>query len=254
MTRRFDHDGVEIAFLDEGQGRPILLIHGFASNHQVNWVGTGWVDMLVRAGRRVIALDNRGHGLSTKLYDPADYHTHRMAEDALALLDHLGIETAAVMGYSMGARISAHLALAAPARLSAMILGGLGIHLVDGVGLPTTIAAAMEAQSLADVTDPMGRTFRAFADQTGADKAALAACIRGSRQTLTRDEVGGIRVPTLIAVGTRDRIAGSAADLAALMPNAVALDIPDKDHNPAVGDRHFKQGALAFLSAHEAPV
>jgi pimeloyl-ACP methyl ester carboxylesterase len=252
VTRRFDHDGVELAFMEQGQGRPILLIHGFASNHQVNWVGTGWVDTLARAGHRVVALDNRGHGLSTKLYDPADYHTLRMAEDALALLDHLGIEHAAVMGYSMGARIAAHIALMASSRLSALILGGLGIHLVDGAGLPTTIAAAMEAPSLADVADPMGRTFRAFADQTGADKAALAACIRGSRQTLSREEVGSIRVPTLIAVGTRDRIAGSAHDLAALMPNAVALDIPDKDHNPAVGDRHFKAGALAFLSTHEA--
>jgi pimeloyl-ACP methyl ester carboxylesterase len=252
VTRRFDHGGVELAFMEQGQGRPILLIHGFASNHQVNWVGTGWVDTLARAGRRVIALDNRGHGLSTKLYDPADYHTLRMAEDALALLDHLGIEHAAVMGYSMGARIAAHVAMMAPSRLSALILGGLGIHLVDGAGLPTTIAAAMEAPSLADVADPMGRTFRAFADQTGADRAALAACIRGSRQTLSREEVGSIRVPTLIAVGTRDRIAGSAHDLAALMPNAVALDIPDKDHNPAVGDKHFKAGVLAFLSTHEA--
>ncbi len=252
MTRRFDNGGVELAFMEQGQGRPILLIHGFVSNHQVNWVGTGWVDTLARAGRRVVALDNRGHGLSTKLYDPAAYHTQRMAEDALALLDHLGIEHAAVMGYSMGARIAAHLAMIAPSRLSALILGGLGIHLVDGAGLPTTIAAAMDAPSLADVADPMGRTFRAFADQTGADRAALAACIRGSRQTLSREEVGSIRVPTLIAVGTRDRIAGSAHDLAALMPNAVALDIPDKDHNPAVGDKHFKAGALAFLSAHEA--
>ena len=91
-------------FLDEGEGEPIVLIHGFASNKEVNWVYPGWVTTLRRAGRRVIALDNRGHGESTKLYDPAAYHSAIMAEDVRALLDHLGLGRADVMGYSMGAR------------------------------------------------------------------------------------------------------------------------------------------------------
>src|SRR6516165_3350764 len=98
---------VEIAYLDEGEGDPIVLIHGFASNKEVNWVHPGWVSTLTRAGRRVIALDDRGHGGSTKFYDPADYHTDLMAGDAVTLLDHLGIATADIMGYSMGARIAA---------------------------------------------------------------------------------------------------------------------------------------------------
>src|SRR5271168_32182 len=97
----FAHGDVEIAFLDEGRGDPIVLVHGFASNKEVNWVYPGWVSTLTRAGRRVIALDNRGHGASTKLYDPAAYHTEEMAGDAVALLDHLGVSTADVMGYSM---------------------------------------------------------------------------------------------------------------------------------------------------------
>ena len=88
---RFAHDGVEIAYLDEGEGEPIVLVHGFASNKEVNWVHPGWVTTLTRAGRRVIALDNRGHGAATKLYDPAAYHSAVMAEDVRALLDHLGI-------------------------------------------------------------------------------------------------------------------------------------------------------------------
>jgi pimeloyl-ACP methyl ester carboxylesterase len=244
---RFRHETVEIAFLDEGEGEPIVLVHGFASNRNVNWGQPGWVATLTRAGRRVIALDNRGHGESSKLYDPADYHTGRMTEDVRALMDHLGIERADVMGYSMGARITAFLARKHPNRARAAILGGLGIHLVDGVGLPESIAEALEAPSLADVSDPQGRTFRAFADQTKSDRRALAACIRGSRQTLTRAEAAAIDVPMLIAVGTKDPIAGSAHALAQLVPGARALDIPGRDHMLAVGDKVFKAGVLEFL-------
>ena len=182
---RFTHDGVEIAFLDEGEGEPIVLVHGFASTKEVNWVFPGWVTTLTRAGRRVIALDNRGHGESTKLYEPAAYHSSLMAEDVRALLDHLGLGRADVMGYSMGARITAFLALAHPERVRSAVLGGLGIRLVDGVGLPETVAQALEAPALADVSDPTGYMFRAFAEQTRSDLGALAACMRGSRQTLS---------------------------------------------------------------------
>lgn len=245
----FRHDDVEIAFLDHGEGDPIVLVHGFASTKDVNWVSPGWVSTLTRAGRRVIALDNRGHGQSGKPYDPAAYHSAVMAEDVRALLDHLQIARADVMGYSMGARITAFLALKRPDRVRSAILGGLGIKLVNGVGLPEEIALALEAPSLADVEDTMGRMFRAFADQTKSDRRALAACIRGSRQVLSEQEVARIKAPTLIAVGTADPIAGSPHDLAALIPGARALDIPGRDHMLAVGDKVYKTGVLSFLDA-----
>lgn len=246
--QRFAHDGVEIAFLDEGEGEPIVLVHGFASTAQVNWLHPGWIATLTRAGRRVIALDNRGHGASSKLYDPAAYHSALMADDVRALLDHLDIPRAEVMGYSMGARITAFFALAHPSRLRRAVLGGLGIRLVEGVGLPESIAEALEAPSLAQVSDPTGHMFRAFAEQTKSDLTALAACIRGSRQTLTREQVATIRAPVLVAVGTKDTIAGSARELAALLPAGVALDIPGRDHMLAVGDKVFKSAVLDFLA------
>jgi pimeloyl-ACP methyl ester carboxylesterase len=243
----FTSGDAEIAYLDAGAGAPIVLVHGFASNKETNWVVPGWLDTLVRAGRRAVALDNRGHGASNKLYDPARYHSAIMADDVRALLDHLSISRADVMGYSMGARIAAFLALAHPDRVSHVILGGLGIRLVEGVGLPESIALAMEAPSLAAVTDLQGRGFRLFAQQTKSDLKALAACIRGSRQILTPDEVAGIAAPVLIGVGTTDSIAGSAHELAALMPHARALDIPGRDHMLAVGDKVLKAGVLEFL-------
>ena len=244
----FRNDGVDIAYLDEGEGDPVVLVHGFASTKEVNWLHPGWVSTLTRAGRRAIALDNRGHGASAKLYDPAAYHSAVMAEDVRALIDHLGIPRADVMGYSMGARIAAFLALAHPDRVRGVVLGGLGIRLVDWVGLPESIADALEASSLADVQDPQGRTFRAFAEQTKSDLRALAACIRGSRQTLSRQDCARLTMPVLVAVGSKDDVAGSAQTLAALLPQGRALDIPGRDHMQAVGDRVFKEGVLDFLA------
>lgn len=248
----FNSTGVRIAYVDvrpdTGHGAPILLIHGFASSHAVNWINTLWVRTLTRAGFRVVALDNRGHGQSEKLYRSEDYDMSAMAGDAHRLLDHLEIGQADVMGYSMGARIAAHLALNAPSRVRSAIISGLGIHLVRGVGLPLGIADAMEAPSLDVLTDPMQRMFRAFAEQTQSDLKAMAACIRGSRQTLTEEEVRTIMVPVLIPVGTADTVAGSPHELARLMPNAEALDIPGRDHNLAVGDKVHKQSVLTFLS------
>ena len=245
---KFRHGNVEIDFLDEGTGNPVILIHGFASNKEVNWVHPGWLTTLTRAGYRVIALDNRGHGRSSKLYEPADYDTALMAEDVRALLDHLVIAKADLIGYSMGARIAAFTALKYPQRVRSATLGGLGIRLVDGVGLPTSIADALLAPTRDDVTDPTGRTFRTFAESTRSDLRALAACIRGSRQTLTAEQVGQISMPTLISVGTKDDVSGSGPELAKLIPGAVAFDIVGRDHNLAVGDKSHKQAVLDFLA------
>jgi pimeloyl-ACP methyl ester carboxylesterase len=244
----FLNGAVEIAYLDEGAGEPVVLVHGFASNKEVNWVNPGWMRTLTGAGRRAIALDNRGHGQSSKLHDPAAYHSAMMADDVRALLDHLAIERADVMGYSMGARIAAFLAVDHPARVRSLILGGLGFRLVEGGGLSENIAEALEAPSLAAISDPVGRVFRSFAEQTKSDLQALAACIRGSRQTLSREHIAGLHVPAMVAVGTNDEVAGSAYALAALIPGATALDIPGRDHMLAVGDKVFKAGVLDFLN------
>jgi len=247
----FLSDGISIAYLDTpaetAAGDPILLIHGFASNHAVNWVNTQWVKTLAKAGRRVIALDNRGHGQSQELYDPEAYGSDLMARDAARLLDHLGIERADIMGYSMGARIAAYLALDDAPRVRSLLLGGLGLHLVEGRGLPDGIAEALEAAPGAPAPNPTAAAFRTFAEQTKSDLSALAACMRGSRQTLSRAEVAQIDAPTLVTVGTLDTVAGSGPELVKLMPNARGLDLPNRDHSTAVGDRLHRKGVLEFL-------
>ena len=250
----FDSNGVDIAYLDtgggDGAGIPVMLVHGFASSIAMNWTSTGWVDVLRKAGYRVIAFDNRGHGHSAKLYDLADYGAPLMAEDARRLLDHLGIKRAHVIGYSMGARIAAFLVLAHSDRVASLVFGGLGINMVRGMAGTGPIAHALEAPSIDDVTNPTARTFRAFAEQTKSDLKALAACIRSARASLTKEDLARIACPVLVAVGDRDVIGGSAEALAALIPGAKAYVIPDREHMKAVGDKNFKAEVLDFLAMH----
>ena len=245
----FDSDGVRIAYIDEGEGEPILLIHGFASNVAANWRDARWVRALTEAGRRVIAYDNRGHGQSEKLYDPSLYGAPIMAEDARRLLDHLGIGHADVMGYSMGARIAAFLVLNHPRRVRSLVLAGAGINLVRGMVGTGPIAKALEAPRIEDVTNDTARSFRAFAERTESDLKALAACMRGPREKIAAQDLARIAVPTLVAAGSEDVIAGSGRELANLIPGSQLLDIEGRDHMKTVGDVRFKQGVLDFLTS-----
>ena len=249
MIQRFDSDGVSIAFIDEGEGEPIVLIHGFASNIGVNWVSTGWVRALTGAGRRVIALDNRGHGDSAKLYDPQAYQMPIMARDAARLLDHLDLTAADVMGYSMGARITAYLASEHPQRVRSAVISGLGDQLVKPFTAADMIVAALCADNSGDIADPIGRAFRLFADQTGGDRKALAACMAAGRQMLPAGQLAGVNLPVLVAVGSEDEVAGDPHALAALLPNASVFSIPGRDHMKAVGDKAHKAAVLEFLEA-----
>src|SRR6202012_6025758 len=121
----FHHGAVEIACHDEGEGHPIVLVHGFASSKNVNWVYPTWVSDLKKSGRRVIAFDNRGHGDSSKLYDSAEYELAIMASDMGALMDHLKLAGADVMGYSLGSRRTAMRAGSEPYLFRSAILGGI---------------------------------------------------------------------------------------------------------------------------------
>lgn len=245
----FQSANAKIAYLDEGEGEPILLIHGFASNMQVNWISTSWTTTLKKAGRRVICVDNRGHGESEKIREPERHGAPLMAEDAVRLLDHLGLESADVMGYSMGARITAFMAINHPGRVKRAIFGGLGINMIKGVGDPGPIAEALEAPSLSDVTHLTGKMFRAFAEKTGADLLALAACIRSSRNPITPEMLATVDIPILVAVGTNDDVGGPAGELVQYLRNGQAFDIVGRDHMVSVGDRTFKEAALAFLAS-----
>ncbi len=245
---KFNSGGVEIAYQTAGEGPPVLLIHGFASNARVNWWDTGWVKTLTEAGRLVITFDHRGHGASEKLYDPALYPAAEMAEDARRLLDHLEIAQADVMGYSMGARVSAFLAIAHPARVRRAVFAGLASRMITGVGGAEAIAAALEAPTRNDGLDINARAFRIFAEQTKSDLKALAACIRSSREKITVEELASIRVPVLVVAGEKDEVAGDVDTLVKAIPGAVGVTLPNRNHMNAVGDRGYKDAVLDFLA------
>jgi pimeloyl-ACP methyl ester carboxylesterase len=248
----FEHQGFNLRYetwRDNSAKTPVLLIHGFASNLDVNWVGPLWVKTLTDAGRPVIAFDHRGHGKSSSSQNPDDYTPQKMAGDAFALLDHLGVNLAHLMGYSMGARVSAFAAMMQPGRITSLCFGGLGMALIEGAGFWGPVHDALITDDVTSIIDPRALMFRKFADQTKSDRLALGACIEGSRINVTKGQVASIAAPTLIAVGTKDDLAGSAGDLAAHMHNARAFEIEDRDHMLAVGDRTFKARYLAFLDA-----
>src|SRR4029077_2495622 len=150
-----------------------LLLHGFAADHHVNWVAPGVVDALVAAGRRVVALDARGHGQSDKPHDPAAYENDAMARDARGLLDHLGVTHVDIVGYSMGALVTTRIVPDEP-RTRSCVLGGIGGRVKGGRGFSdeqrAEIAAALEADDPKAIDRPAWRAFRAFADSTAADR------------------------------------------------------------------------------------
>lgn len=246
---RFRSGNVEISYDVVGEGPPVLLIHGFASNARVNWWDTGWVKALGEAGYQAITFDNRGHGASSKLYDPAAYPAPEMAEDARRLLDHLSIPQVLVMGYSMGARIAAFLTINHALRVRAAVFAGLAENMIKGFGGSEPIAEALEAPSADVVTDPGARVFRLFADQTKADLKALAACMRSERQKISPAELARIQVPVLVVAGEADNIAGRVQPLVDVIPGAQGVELPRRNHMNAVGDRQHKEAVIKFFNS-----
>ena len=243
--------GIEIAYdVHADSGAPVLLIHGFASSGQINWVNTGWTETLRQAGYQPITMDNRGHGKSRKVYDPKLYFAHEMADDAARLLDHLELKRVPVIGFSMGARIAAFLMLRHPKRVRDAIWGGMGANLMTGMDDSDEIAKALTADSLADVTTAIGRQFRLFADHSRADRAALAACVVSSRAPMDADEVRRIEAPVLVAVGENDEMAGGIEPLLELLPHGEGFVIPKRNHMLSTGDPKFKAAAIKFLLGH----
>ncbi len=246
----FDSNGVAINYVVEGEGPTIVLIHGFTSSLQGNWRGPGIIDAIVSAGRQVVALDCRGHGESGKPQDPAAYGGSAMADDVIALMDHLGIGQTDLMGYSMGGFISAGLLVRYPERFRSVVLAGVGDALVLSGYRPArgaVMAEAMESPEGGEVEDKTARGFRIFAERTGNDLAAMQRA--PSRATYDPTKLADVTVPVMVLIGEGDVLVGPADQLAATIPRAKLVVVPG-DHLTAVGQPLLKKAVLDFLTEH----
>jgi len=242
-----------IFFTDQGAGDAVILVHGFAASTQENWAKAGWLSMLVHARRRVVALDLRGHGRSTKFQQPADYSLTAMADDVLALAEHLQLKKPDLIGFSLGARVVLDLLLRRPDRFLLGALCGVGEYLVNprDESDPEIGTRAMEAASAGDVSDDIAKRFRLFAEAQGQDLKALAACLRGlnaGHRPWTGELLSQVKNEMLIVAGASDDLAGPPEALARHFPNAKAKRIPGCGHMDCLTQPMFKAAVMDFLA------
>ncbi|PIE42366.1 MAG: alpha/beta hydrolase [Gammaproteobacteria bacterium] len=225
------------------------MLHGFTASAKINWLDSGWIAALTALGRRVIALDARGHGKSDKPHNSAYYPANIMMEDSIALMRQLGFPQADYAGFSMGARMSAFAAIHYPNKVRKLLLGGMGINLKMGAGLPEPIADALLVDDPATIRSRHARRFRRLAEKCGNDLTALAHCILSERRQITADCLAKIRANTLILVGDQDDTGGSPYDLMPYIPDSQAIEIDNCSHFNALTHDVFRQAGIAFLQS-----
>lgn len=268
-SRTFASDGVQLRYVVGGRGEPVLLVHGFASSVEHNWLRTGVIDALIQAGFQVVAYDTRGHGRSEKPHDPAQYGADDV-RDIVRLLDHLGLRQAHLVGYSRGAMLSHHARRLYPERFRTVTLGGYG-SAGDGSGPIESIATKEVADSLergrlgplVRALLPEGKrglSARELALAEGAlsganDMRALAATFRAPRLALIPlAAVREIPVPTLILIGEHDPLRKQAERMAEAVDDLEIRIIPGADHLGAPGTKEFSAYLIGFLSRHRSRV
>ena len=230
----FEADGVKIHYTDEGRGVPVLLIHGFTGDIERTWRQRGVIEGLVRAGYRVIAYDNRAHGESDKPREPEKYGLE-MVEDGRRMLDHLEIEQAHIVGYSMGSRIAIKFREVHPRRFLTVTLGGFGWPLPPRERSVEELETTLRTRGLLDVMDPV----------------ALAV-VRSRFTELAVDErsLRANKVPALVLVGDEDFLYPAAQSLAETISN-VEMKVVPGTHGTALASEEFINGLLDFLGRHD---
>lgn len=247
--RRFaSFDGVEIAWREMGDvaGRPTLLIHGFFSNAETNWIKYGHAAAVAATGARVIMPDLRGHGDSDKPHDPAAWPKDALMRDQFALIQHLGLTDYDLGGYSLGARTTVRMLAngAAPRRVA-----------LGGMGLTGIVATAGRGGYFRGVLENLGTFERgsrewlteAFLKTTGGDPVALLRVLDTFVDT-PRDVLATLRQPTLVVTGADDEDNGSGPDLAAALPDARFVEVPG-NHMSAVIKPELGEAIAAFFAA-----
>lgn len=258
-----DSNGVKIHYTVQGKGQPVLLIHGFGVNMMVQWDLPGVTKALI-PNYQVISMDNRGHGRSGKPEELEKYGME-MVEDAVRLLDHLKIQKASVIGYSLGGFITNKLLVTHPDRIQCAVLGGAGWGRpddVEGQKLMDSIADSLEQGKglgpLIDRLTPADATKRTAEQVEEANKMllsfnpnpkVLAAVMRGAKQFgVTEDQLKANKIPVLALIGSKDPIKDQVDPMVGKMPNFKAIVIDGGDHMSTPGKAEFIKAIQAFLA------
>jgi pimeloyl-ACP methyl ester carboxylesterase len=261
----FDNEGVKIYYEIEGEGPPLIMIHGFAANIEANWKTTNWVDVL-KNDYKLILVDCRGHGKSDKPKDATQYG-EKMNEDIVKLLDHLSIEKANFFGYSMGARITTDILLQKQERFISAIIGGFplcfprkGTRLIVKVMMKKWIKSLKKAD-LDDIKNKAALRFRKaileFADSQLQDPEALVYVLEGDLQRpdgllptspKRKEALKKVKVPVINVFGAEDSILKRSKSTGIqLVPDSCYFQIEGKDHITVVSDPKFHMMVKAFL-------
>jgi pimeloyl-ACP methyl ester carboxylesterase len=241
-------DGLKLATYEWGpaDAPTVVAVHGFASGAVLNWQATGWVRDLTRAGLRVIALDQRGHGASDKPHDPASYTMALLIDDLLAVMDTYMIDETQFAGYSLGARVGWQAALDLPDRITRGVLGGIP----DGDPL-TRFRVDQARAYLLDGIEVEDRLTRAYLTMASGipnnDLDALISLVEGMRGGVQPDPANPPSQPMLFATGAEDRIIDASRSLAEAAPHGTFFEIPGRNHFNAPTSKHFRDAALGFL-------
>jgi pimeloyl-ACP methyl ester carboxylesterase len=260
----FDSNGIKIHYTVQGEGEPVLLIHGFTANIPVQWDNPG-VTAALAAHYKVIALDNRGHGKSGKPHDPKKYGKE-MVEDSIRLLDHLKIKKAHIVGYSMGAMLAGDLLASHPDRCLSVVLGGAGIiRKSSNIDFFDVLATSIEKDKsvgpLIEYLTPPGQP-KPTAEQikglnfllsTMNDMKALAATVRSWRELVVSDEaLKANKLPVLGVVGDLDPLKTSLDELKDVLPGLEIVIVPGGDHMNTFAKPEFVVAIKEFLAKHPA--
>jgi pimeloyl-ACP methyl ester carboxylesterase len=237
-------DGARLAYREMGEGRPVVLIHGFFSTALVNWVRYGHAATIAGLGYRVVMPDLRGHGNSAKPHDVSAYPRDVLADDGFALIEHLGLTDYDLGGYSLGGRTTVRM-LARGARPGRAIVAGAGW---DGI-----VNTGGRGAHFRHILTNLGTFERgsaewmaeAFLKTVGGDPVALLhvldTFVDTSRESLVR-----IETPTLVLMGSDDHDTGSGEDLAAALPHGQYAVMPGT-HMSAVTKPDLGTAIASFL-------
>jgi len=241
-------DGLRIATYDFGDpNAPVVVaVHGFASSAILNWHASGWVRDLTRAGFRVVAIDQRGHGASDKPHVPEGYTLELLVADVLTVLDTYMIDSAAYVGYSLGARVGWQASIDLPDRITRTVLGGIP----DGD--PLTRFRIEDARAFVahgtPVDDRLTDAYLSMAAGIpGNDLTALISLVEGMRGGTQPDPANPPQQPTLFATGSDDSILEKSRSLSVSTPLGEFFEIPGRNHFNAPTSRQFRDAALEFL-------